>query len=852
MTAGLARALCPTTNHAHQSGCIIASPGFQRQFALPASHASVRGLRVDVIQYTHRRDGSSAMDVKSLEMLEFHRVRDILAGFTSFPASRALALGLQCSTDREHVCALLQQSAEARHVLSMEPDFAVGEVVDTRDEVGMAARGRTLDPQALTGIGTTLANVRRLRTRLSRLSHECPLLWDIARGIVQFPRLEEDIGRCLTPDGEVLDSASPQLATARRQLRDTRHRLRERLEAIIRSARGRRIVQEPIITEREGRYVIPIKVESRKEIRGIVHDVSNTGATAFVEPWTTVEMGNDLRELIVEEQREIERILRDLSGKVGGQANEISDNIALAAEIDLLLAKARYARRSRGTEARIVGGDDGGGPGGPPRVLRLADARHPLLGEKAVPLSVELGRDYSVLVITGPNTGGKTVALKTIGLLSLMTQAGLPIPASEETCLPVFDGVYVDIGDEQSIEQTLSTFSWHMGNIIRIVRCATDRSLVLLDELGTSTDPAQGSALARAILLHFLSRGVVTVATTHYGDLKAFAHATPGLQNAALDFDPVTLTPTYHLTVGIPGGSNALATAARLGLPPAIIEEARGMLARGTQELETLIADLTAEKERARDLSGEAERLKQEAEQRGTELASRLDRLRAEERGIIQEARDRIVREVAALQKDIREAAAQMRKERSMEAVEQSRRTLAAAREQLRGEDWQPGGTDRADEQPGSKSIAPGDTVWLDEASVPATVLSVSADTHQVEVQSGPTRIRLSLDGVRRIGAPTGGGPAAQPAAVATPRTRPVARELHLLGKRAEEAEWELTSYLDAATVAGLSQVRIVHGSGTGALRAVVRELLASHPLVKSFRPGERGEGGNGVTIAQL
>jgi len=785
------------------------------------------------------------LDEKSLELLEFHRIREMLARYTSFPASRELALGLCCTADLDHISHLLRQSAEARRLLLQEPDFAVGEVVDTRAEVRAAARGRVLQPQVIHDVALALGTSRRLRSRLGGLSDEYPLLWDIARGIVQMRRLEEDVSRCLDADGEVLDSASPRLATIRRQLRDTRQSLRQRLEAVLRSPRGRRIAQEPIITERQGRYVIPIKAESRREIRGIVHDVSNTGATAFVEPWTTVEMGNRLRELIVEEEREIELILAELSAKVGSHAQEIYGNIALAAEIDLVLAKARYARSSRGAEARLVDFGQGG-------VLRLMDAGHPLLGEKAVPLSVEIGRDFSVLVITGPNTGGKTVVLKTIGLLSLMTQAGLPIPASEESFLPVFDGVFADIGDEQSIEQTLSSFSWHMGNIIRILGSATSRSLVLLDELGTSTDPAQGSALARAILLHLHSQGITTAATTHYGDLKAFAHITPGLENASLDFDPVTLAPTYHLTVGVPGGSNALATAARLGLPPEIIEQAQAMLARGTEELEALVTDLAREKEKARALSAETQALRLEAERTRAELEHRLRRLRDEERALIQGTRDRVVREAAELQRVIRQARAHLRREKSAEAIERSRETLATAQARLRSEDWQPKVEDRAQPPAEEREVTPGDTVWLREARIPATVLSVSPATREAEVQSGPTRIRLSLDGIELIGP---GASASRPepgAGAVTPPPRPVPTELLLLGKRADEAEWALNRYLDAAAVAGLSTVRIVHGSGTGALRRVVRELLASHPLVKSFRPGQQGEGGNGVTVVNL
>ena len=357
-------------------------------------------------------------------------------------------------------------------------------------------------------------------------------------------------------------------------MREVRQEVLTHLQAIITSPRGRKIVQEPIITEREGRYVIPVKVESRRQIKGIVHDVSNTEATVFIEPWTTTDTQNELRQLVAEEKDEIERILRTLSAEAGAFEGEITRNIELIAEIDLALAKARYAREAKATEPIIVAAArsakaEGAEPGG---VLRLVEARHPLLKKKAVPLSVEIGRDFSVLVITGPNTGGKTVALKTIGLLSLMAQAGLPIPAQAESRIPVFDGVYADIGDEQSIEQTLSTFSWHIGNIVHIINNATAQSLVLLDELGTNTDPGEGSALGRSILLHFLSQRTMAVATTHYTELKALAHATDGMENAALDVDPVTMAPTYHLTVGIPGGSNALATASRLGLPEEIVD----------------------------------------------------------------------------------------------------------------------------------------------------------------------------------------------------------------------------------------------------------------------------------------
>ncbi|MFC1972412.1 endonuclease MutS2, partial [Chloroflexota bacterium] len=572
------------------------------------------------------------MDIKSLEILEFPQIREILAWFTSFTPSRELALDLQPLSDYDRISLLLRQSAEARHLLSLQPNLSIGGVVDIREAVKMAARGSVLDPGSLLEIQHTLAALSQLRGRIGKISEDYPLLWDIAKGIAEFPHVESDIATCIAPTGELLDTASPKLSALRHQLKEATQDLMEKLESIIR---------EPVITIREGRYVIPIKIESRSRMKGIVHDISNTEATAFIEPWSTVELGNTVRELKIEERHEVERILRDLSTEIGTYEADILHSIALTAELDLVLAKARYAHKVRANEPIVTtfsGKKTGNDPVG---MLRLVEARHPLLGEKAVPLSVEIGQDFSIMVITGPNTGGKTVALKTIGLLSLMAQAGLPIPASDKCCIPMFDGVFADIGDEQSIAQTLSSFSWHINNIIRIIDTSTDRSLVLVDELGTSTDPAEGAALARSILLHFLSRRTVTLATSHFNELKAFAHATEGMQNASLDFDQATLTPTYHLMVGIPGGSNALATAARLGLPARIIEGARKMLSHGMQELETLLGSLMGEKQRIETLRNDLEKELEEATWRNKELEGEIQQLRGQEQRAIQESRDK-------------------------------------------------------------------------------------------------------------------------------------------------------------------------------------------------------------------
>ncbi|MFC1929635.1 endonuclease MutS2 [Chloroflexota bacterium] len=783
------------------------------------------------------------MNDKSLEMLEFPQIREILAGFTSFSASRELAANLQPLHNYERITKLLGQSAEARQLFSLDPSFSIGGISDIREAAKVATLGMVLEPATLLEIQQTLTFLRQLRSSVNELSADLPLLWEIAEGIVELPQIEKDIGSCIDPSGEVLDTASPNLASIRQQLREIREQLMARLEAIVNSPRWQRFLQDTFITERDGRYVIPVKIESRHEIKGIVHDISNTAATVFVEPTITVGMGNALRELVIAERNEIERILGNLSTEVGACSAEIAQGIALAAELDLALTKARFASKIKGAEPTITNKQTA--------AFRFVEARHPLLFEKAVPFSVEIGKDFSVLIITGPNTGGKTVTLKTIGLLSLMAQAGLPIPASPESSIPVFDAVFADIGDEQSIAQTLSTFSWHMGNIVRIINTATQNSLVLLDELGTSTDPSEGSALARAVLHHFLARRATTVATTHYSDLKAFAYATPGMQNASLEFDPLTLSPTYHLSIGVPGGSNALATASRLGLPQDIIIEARGMLAQGSQELERMLSSLMAEKQKMESLSRELATERDKLQQQNTDLEKVRQRLQAAERKIIQETRDQIVRESAELQKQLRLAAIELRKEKTEERIQQAKQALAAVREQLSSEAWQPQFSDRAETEEETR-ISIGDTVWLKEAGLTATVLSISEATQQAEVQAGGTKIRLGLDSLEKVTVPPGQAAPEFTAAKRPPSRRTVPSEFDLRGKRADEVEPLLDNYLNDVAQTNLEEALIIHGIGTGTVRQIVRDFVATHPLVKSSRPGRQEEGGDGVTIVKL
>ena len=807
------------------------------------------------------------MNPKSLHTLEYDKIIDRLANYCAFPPSRRLALDLQPSSDYPEVLRRQRLTAEGRRALELKPNLSLAPARDVGDLVGQAARGHVLEPPELLDVHATLSLARGIRNALSRLRVHLPLLAEIAEGIEDFGGLEGRIDRTISQHAEVVDGASPVLAQLRRDARQAHDRLSHRLQQIVSSRANRGALQEPIVTLRDGRYVVPVKAELRSQLPGIVHDISSSGATVFMEPLEVVEMGNKWREIQLEEKREVQRILRDLSQAVGERAADIAAAVDRLAEIDLALAKGRLGEALRANELPHDGLDKHWlaptGRGG----LRLDDARHPLLsgdnlppGRQVVPITVWAGLEgddgFAALLITGPNTGGKTVALKTVGLLALMAQAGLPVPAGADSRLPVFDGIYADIGDEQSIEQSLSTFSSHMGNIIYILGAAAPRSLVLLDELGAGTDPAEGAALAKAILQHLLRVDCLTIATTHHGELKAFAHATPGIANASVEFDPETLSPTYRLTIGLPGQSNALAIAARLGMPDDVLAEAREAIDPERLAVESLIVDLTREKEAAASARFEQETAAARAQQAERQIGERLATLESGRERLLEKTRremeEQLSRARARLHNSLRElerasrlpaperSAAVEVAQQEIEAVEKAVEKLEKRRKRRRGP---------------LPPIEPGDLLYLRDLPLPGEALSAPDDQGEVEVKLGALRARVSLKQIEKV---EKGDTRQETRDTAPLRPRvsgPVSRvspELDVRGMSADDALLLVEQRLDEAFRAGLAEVRIVHGKGTGTLRRAVREMLSRHALVRSHASAPPREGGDGVTVVEL
>ncbi len=794
--------------------------------------------------------------------LEYPEVLKRLAQYTDFSGGATLALSLQPTTDIREARERLALTGEARALLDMRPDFALGGVRDIRPLVDRAQHGITLQPVDFLQVRDTLLGGARVRRTLTQLETQFPGLGDIAWRIHPLPNLVEAIARVLDERGEIRDNASPELARIRRDLRIAQERIQERLRRMISSPEVAPYLQEALVTRREGRFVIPVQADFKGHVQGIVHDRSSSGATLFMEPTAVVELNNALRELTLAEEEEIYRLLRALTEQIGRVADEITATIEALAEIDLTFAKARYAAEIDAVAPELLPipdalpspEEDNFHPG---TVVHLPGARHPLLDPATVvPVNMELDDDTHVLVITGPNTGGKTVSLKTVGLLTLMAQAGMHLPTDRGAKLSCFEPVVADIGDEQSIEQSLSTFSSHLSNIISFLEQVDHRALVLLDELGAGTDPAEGSALARALLDTFRRRRCTVFVATHYPELKLYAHTTRGVRNASMEFDVETLAPTYRLIIGLPGRSNAFAIARRLGLPEDIVQEARKLVSGEELRADDMLEDLHNLRIQAAKARDEARLAHKESEALAADLRKRLLHIEEERREILRKAEQEVRDEIAALREEIRavrqrvlsmawrEAPAAVDGiTTELEALDELEIALATSALSAANLPLAPA----ADTPRGP--IREGDTVLLTALGVQGTVMAVEGP--EVVVQAGPLRTRVGLEALellqRAQPLPTGSDRIKLP-----PRGPSPGLQLDLRGQTVEEALARLERYLDDAAMAALPWVRIIHGKGTGKLRREVRNFISTHPLVLSYESAGENEGGDGVTIAHL
>lgn len=778
---------------------------------------------------------------KVLKTLEYDKIRTMVAERTQCCTGRELAEAMEPVFTNGEAASQMALTAEAEKLLIRTGRSPAEGFPDMRGCLKRAHAALYLSPGELLGVARCLKAIRLCKEALES-AEDCPLLGNLAQWLQAHRSIEEEIGRCIAGEEEISDGASPALLRIRRSMRIANDRVRERLGNMIRSATFQKYLQEPLVTIRNGRFVLPVKQEYRQNVPGLIHDQSGSGATLFIEPTAVVELGNEYKKLLGEEEEEIQRILSELTALCAPYSQDILEGLGILGQVDLAFAKARLGREMEGVQPEM---DQQG-------FLRIIKGRHPLIPkEQVVPIDVWLGEEFTTLIITGPNTGGKTVTLKTVGLFALMAQSGLFIPAQTGSRLPVFQAVYGDIGDEQSIEQSLSTFSSHMTNIVEILKQADAGSLVLLDELGAGTDPVEGAALAMSILEELHSRGCRTVATTHYSEIKAFALTRAGMENASMEFDVDRLCPTYRLFIGIPGKSNAFEISKRLGMEERLIEKAREYLKGEDVKFEDVISGAEAQRRQAEEERrlAAAERdatakLREEMEKQRARLEGERETLRAkareDSRRLVNETREEMEKLVAAIRAipGLDQRAADRVIQRSRDALRKREADLA---EPLEKKSQDPGAA--------PKQVRPGETVRILSLDQKATVLSPADAKGDVQVQAGIMKLTVKLKDLRLIQdtAPTKGVGKVQ-----LDTQRQGGLELDVRGKLVDEAILEVDRYIDNCLMSGLDQVSIIHGKGTGALRAGIQDYLKRDKRVKSYRMGAYGEGDAGVTVVTL
>lgn len=789
------------------------------------------------------------MNDRALKVLEFDKIRKMLSERTASSLGRAIADELIPVPNYYQVESMLKETSDALAYLWRKGNAPFGGLHDISSSVRRVGIGAVLNMGELLKIADVLRCCRIMR---QYLTGDIPDEWEgnsvlqLGWQIQGFRQVEDAITFAIINEEEMSDHASPELFSIRKSIRQKQDSIKEKLASIIRSAEYKKIMQDAVVTLRDGRYVIPVKQEYKGQVPGLIHDISSSGATVFIEPLAVVEANNEIKSLMIREQREIERILGELTAMVAEIRSELETNLEILARLDFIFAKGKFSRDLDAICPKLTN----------ERKIKIRQGRHPLLERaKVVPIDIELGYDFSTLVITGPNTGGKTVTLKTVGLFVLMLQAGLHVPVKEGSEFGIFRDVFADIGDEQSIEQSLSTFSSHMKNIVSILKEADEESLVLFDELGAGTDPTEGAALAMAILEYFTDKQVCTMATTHYSELKIYAMTTPNVQNACCEFDVESLRPTYRLLVGIPGKSNAFAISSKLGLDNRLILRAKEFLSKDNIQFEDVLSDIEKNRTQTEKEMDAVRSLKSEIERLKDEIQKEKDRISREKSAIIAKAKEEarsIVLNARYEAEELLEKLKDLVKQGSAvnEKMLQEARTSARRLDNLEGGFVESYEVEENEDVP--QDLKPGETVLMLSLNQKATVLEAPEPDGQVLVQAGIMKVKVNINQLKRVDEQKESLEKLNRVRVKTVKSSNIGLDLDIRGLNVEEAIDRVDKYIDDAVVAGLHEVTIIHGKGTGTLRKAIHEHLRGHTHVASFRLGKYGEGETGVTVVEL
>ncbi len=790
------------------------------------------------------------MNDRALRVLEYDKIMKKLEERTASSLGRSFVEDLKPVSDFHEVEARLKETTDASAYLWRKGGAPFGGVHDVRASLKRVEIGSTLGISELLKIGDVMRCGRMLK---QFLTNDVPSDWEenialeLGRQIASFKQVEDAISHAIISEEEISDHASPELFSIRRSIRQKQDGIKDKLSAFIRSADYKKIMQDAVVTLRGDRYVIPVKQEYKSQVPGLVHDMSSSGATVFIEPLSVVEANNEIKALLIREQHEIERILMELTAKVAEISTELGVNLKIVAQLDFMFAKAKLSRDFNGICPRLTN----------QRLIRIKKGRHPLLDRhKVVPIDIELGHEFSTLVITGPNTGGKTVTLKTVGLFVLMLQAGLHIPVQEGSEFGLFESVFADIGDEQSIEQSLSTFSSHMKNIVTILDEADEGSLVLFDELGAGTDPTEGAALAIAILDGLTKRGICTMATTHYSELKVYAMTTKGVQNACCEFDVETLRPTYRLLVGVPGKSNAFAISQKLGLDAFVIHKAKEFLTQDNIRFEDVLSDIEKNRTQAEREKESAQALKREIEALKAEAQKEREKIDKEKEHIIAKAKENARSIVIDARYEAEELLERLKELYKQGNKLNSEKELQEARAGIRNLDNLEGSLVESYEVRSfidpPQDLKPGESVMMLNLDQKATVLEEPDTDGQVLVQAGIMKVKVNVSQLKRVDEQKESLEKINRVRVAGVKASSIKLDLDLRGLNVEEAVDKVDKYVDDAVIAGLHEVTLIHGKGTGTLRKAIHDFLRGHAHVHSYRLGKYGEGETGVTVVEL